>query len=247
MTERKMRLTRDGQAAPVRGEVRSTGRDRALSWSDFRTAVRYDPANQLLVAVPAISAKRAEHSWLGKAVAPHTRIGAGEMYRREYERGAVYWSERTGAHEVHGPIAEHWHGVGAETSFLGFPTTDEQALAASEHGGRMAGGFAHFEGGSIYWTPAHGPAIVYGMVRDIWALLGWERSALGLPMNDVDLVADTGVLRGIFEHGTVEWSSSTGPVVVLSPSADRPSSAGALDPAIEDTLDRLQPDFAPGS
>ncbi|MBM7829434.1 uncharacterized protein with LGFP repeats [Agromyces cerinus] len=247
MTERKMHLTRQRDAAPARAEVRSAHVDRALSWSDFRTAVRYDPANRLLLAVPAISAKRAEHSWLGEATTPHTRLGEGEMYRREYERGAVYWSARTGAHEVHGAVAEHWQGVGAETSFLGFPTTDEQPLAASEQGGRIAGGFAHFEGGSIYWSPAHGPAIVFGMVRDIWALLGWERSALGLPVLDVDLVPGTGVLRGVFEHGTVEWSSSTGPVVVIHSSPGSPDSAGALDAVDEDTLDRLRADFAPGA
>ncbi|WP_159440968.1 LGFP repeat-containing protein [Agromyces cerinus] len=241
-----MHLTRQRQAAPAREEVRSAHVDRALSWSDFRTAVRFDPANRLLLAVPAISAKRAEHAWLGSATTPHTRLGEGEMYRREYERGAVYWSARTGAHEVHGAIAEHWNGVGAETSFLGFPTTDEQPLAASESGGRIAGGFAHFEGGSIYWSPGHGPAIVFGMVRDIWALLGWERSALGLPVLDVDVEPGTGVLRGVFEHGTVEWSSSTGPVVVIHPSPGSPDSVGVLDAVDENTLDRLRPDFAPG-
>ncbi|MGW9631556.1 LGFP repeat-containing protein [Agromyces sp. NPDC055520] len=221
MTERMTHLTRPRQATPARFERRSAHVDRALSWSDFRAAVRHDADHQLLLAVPAISAKHAEHRWLGAAVGPHMRIGDGEMYRREFERGTVYWSARTAAHEVHGLIAEHWHGVGGETSFLGFPTTDEQPLAESEHGGRITGGFAHFEGGSIYWSPAHGPAIVYGMVRDIWALLGWERSALGLPVRDVDLVPGTGVLRGVFEHGTVEWSSSTGPVVVLTPAGER--------------------------
>jgi uncharacterized protein with LGFP repeats len=247
MTERMMHLTWQRQAAVARDEVRSAHVDRALSWSDFRTAVRFDPANRLLVAVPAISAKRAEHPWLGEATSPHTRIGEGEMYRRDYERGTVYWSARTGAHEVHGSIAEHWHGIGAEASFLGFPTTDEQPLAASELGGRLPGGFAHFEGGSIYWSPVNGPAIVFGMVRDIWALLGWERSALGLPVLDVDVVPETGVLRGVFERGSVEWSSSTGPVVVIDPAPGSSESAGALDAVDEDTLDRLQPDFAPGA
>lgn len=215
MIERMTRPTQPGHAPAARGEERSSHAEQALSWSDFRTAVRYDRASQLLLAVPAISAKRAEHPVLGEATAPHTRIGSGELYRREYEHGAVYWSERTGAHEVHGLIAEHWYGVGAEASFLGFPTTDEQPLAESEHGGRLAGGVGHFEGGSIYWTPAHGSAIVFGMVRDIWALLGWERSPLGLPVCDVEPAAESGMLRGVFEHGTVEWSSSTGPIVII--------------------------------
>ncbi|PWC05191.1 LGFP repeat-containing protein [Agromyces badenianii] len=240
MNEQLTRPTRHGDALPARRELRSAHLDRALSWSDFRTAVRYDPANRLLLAVPAISAKHAEHPWLGEATAPHTRIGVGEMYRRDFERGGVYWSERTGAHEVHGLIAKHWQAVGAEASFLGFPTTDEQPLRASESGARIAGGFAHFEGGSIYWTPVHGPAIVYGMVRDIWALLGWERSPLGMPVGDVELDPESGLLHGEFEHGRVEWSSSTGPVVVIGAGESLPGAG-------RDTLDRIQPDFAPGA
>lgn len=241
MNERMTRPMPRGQAKPARTDLRSTHLDRALSWSDFRAAVRFDPASRLLLAVPAISAKRAERPWLGEATGPHTRIGTGEMYRREFAHGAVYWSERTGAHEVHGVIAEHWHGIGAEASFLGLPTTDEQAFGATDHGGRRAGGFAHFEGGSIYWTPAHGPAIVFGMVRDIWALLGWERSQLGLPVCDVERDPESGLLRGGFEHGTVEWSSSIGPIVVIGETAD----SSELHPAGRGALDRLQPDFAP--
>ena len=42
----------------------------------------------------------------------HTRVGEAEVYRREYERGAVYWSQHTGAHEVHGEIAARWHARG---------------------------------------------------------------------------------------------------------------------------------------
>ena len=107
------------------------------------------------------------------------------MFRREYEHGTVYWSERTGAHEVHGEIAARWLEVGGEDSFLGLPTTDELRLEGYRApGDGSAGGLAHFEGGTITWTARHGAAIVHGMVRDIWALLGWERSALGVPVSD---------------------------------------------------------------
>jgi uncharacterized protein with LGFP repeats len=39
--------------------------------------------------------------------------------------GAIYWTGPTGAHEVHGTIHEKWRQLGAEQSFLGYPTTDE--------------------------------------------------------------------------------------------------------------------------
>jgi len=218
MDQRMTRPPRMTQTRPARVGLLPKRLDRAVSWTDFRTAVRYDPANRLLLAVPAISAKRAEHSWLGEAVTLHTRVGDADVYRRLYEHGSVYWSERTGAHEVHGEIAARWLEAGGEDSFLGLPTTDEQRLVGSSRPaatGRAEGGFTHFEGASIYWTRRHGAAIVHGMVRDIWALLGWERSPLGIPVADV-VVGATGVMSGCFERGTITWSPSSGPEVVVA-------------------------------
>lgn len=218
------------------GDHRAIRRERPVSWSEFRRAVRYDPSNRLLLAVPAISEKRAEHAWLGDARAPHTRVGDAEVYRREYERGAVYWSERTGAHEVHGEIAARWQALGAESSFLGLPTTDEQPLVGVD------GGYAHFEGGSIYRTARHGAAVVHGMVRDIWALLGWERSTLGLPVADVRFDRAANEFSGCFEHGTIEWSPARGPRIAVTASA---ASDDAFDIGECDALERLAADFAP--
>ncbi|KRE21789.1 hypothetical protein ASG80_11875 [Agromyces sp. Soil535] len=222
MDQRMTRPARMTQSHPARAGLLPKRLDRAVSWSDFRTAVRYDPDYRLLLAVPAISAKRAEHTWLGEAVSLHTRVGDADVYRRVYEHGSVYWSERTGAHEVHGEIAARWLEAGGEASYLGLPTGDEQRLVGASRRtamGRADGGFAHFEGASIYWTTRHGAAIVHGMVRDIWALLGWERSPLGVPVADV-VVDATGVMSGCFEHGTITWSPSGGPeIVVTAPAA----------------------------
>lgn len=236
MDHRMTRAERLTQARPPRAGLLPKRLDRAVSWTDFRTAVRYDPANRLLLAVPAISAKRAEHPWLGEAVTLHTQVGEADVYRRGYEHGTVYWSERTGAHEVHGEIAARWQDVGGEGSFLGLPTTDEQRLDGRSGD---AGGFAHFEGGSVYWTARHGAAIVDGMVRDIWALLGWERSSLGVPVADVIVDPATGAMSGCFEHGTIAWSPSGGPEITVADASD------ALDDADRDTLGRLNSAFAP--
>lgn len=245
------RMTRPQRVSPThhtRADHRTSRRDRAVSWSDFRTAVRFDPSSRLLLAVPAISEKRAQHAWLGEARTPHTRVGDAEVYRREYEQGTVYWSERTGAHEVHGEIGARWQELGGESSFLGLPTTDEQPLVGAH------GGYAHFEGGSIYWTARHGAAVVHGMVRDIWALLGWEHSTLGLPVADVRYEPGTGEFSGCFEHGSIAWSPAGGPeVTVAASTADATgeasgafeASAGELDADDCDTLGRLAADFAP--
>jgi hypothetical protein len=238
------RATRFAPAHAARPTAGGSPRpERAVSWSEFRAAVRYDPASRMLLAVPAISAKRAEHPRLGAAVTLHLRVGAAEVYRREYEHGAVYWSERTGAHAVHGAVAARWYAVGADASFLGLPTTDALHLdGLFDEAGTPTGGYAHFEGGSIYWTARHGAAVVHGMVRDIWALLGWERSALGLPVADVRVDRETGVSSGCFEHGTIAWSPAGGPEISIIASADCDD---MLDPGDRDTLGRLQAGFAP--
>lgn len=206
------------------------------------------PADLFLVAVAAIGAKHAEHPWLGEPRSSHERLGDGQQYRRRFDGGVVCWSSRTGAHEVHGPVAERWEALGAETSLLGLPISDEGPVAFRD-GTARAGGRAHFEGGSLYWAPEHGARVVRGMVRDIWALLGWERSALGMPTGDTEL-DDEGMLSAGFEHGRIAWSSAGGPIVeIVGSEASAPGAgaggAAALDPAAERLIGRLTPEFAP--
>ena len=61
---------------------------------------------------------------------------------------------------------------------LGYPTTDETVTPVG------IGRYNHFQHGSIYWTPLTGSYEVHGLIRDRWAALGWERSALGYPISD---------------------------------------------------------------
>ena len=42
--------------------------------------------------------------------------------------GSIYFSFGTGAHAIYGLIRDKWRSIGAETSYLGFPVTDEQAV-----------------------------------------------------------------------------------------------------------------------
>jgi hypothetical protein len=60
-------------------------------------------------------------------------------------RKAIYWSGATGAHEVHGVIAQTYWEVGADADPLGLPISDEEPLGA----GRVS----RFEGGRIEWSP----------------------------------------------------------------------------------------------
>jgi LGFP repeat len=66
-----------------------------------------------------------------------------------FERGSIYWSYSTGAHEVHGAIRDKWASLGWEHSWLGFPTWGEVNFT---DGGRVS----QFQNGSIYWWPDTG-------------------------------------------------------------------------------------------
>ncbi|MEO7201860.1 MAG: hypothetical protein ABIZ82_04625, partial [Candidatus Tumulicola sp.] len=105
---------------------------------------------------------------------------------------SIYWSPATGAHEVHGDIRVKY----LEGNFgLGLPTTDE----SQADGGR----YNHFANdGSIYYTPATGPKVVQGPVRDYWSSQGWERSTFGYPVRDC-FVPETGEIAGDFQNGVI--------------------------------------------
>lgn len=122
-------------------------------------------------------------------------------YVQWFQRGRIYWSAATGAHVVRGGILGKYAALGGVTSFLRFPTTDEQPGAG--------GGFHnHFQGGSIYWSAATGAHEVHGGIRTKWLALGAEGGFLGYPRSDE--IAVTGGLANQFQHGTVYWSAATG-------------------------------------
>ena len=108
-----------------------------------------------------------------------------------FRHGSIYWSASTGAWEVHGAIRDKWASLGWENSFLGFPRTNETPTP------RRYGRFNHFQGGSVYWSPATGAHEVHGAIRDLWARMGWENSILGFPTSDEYAIA--GGRRSRFE------------------------------------------------
>jgi uncharacterized protein with LGFP repeats/glucose/arabinose dehydrogenase/chitodextrinase len=68
-----------------------------------------------------------------------------------FEGGSVYWTPRTGAHDVRGAIRGRWQSLGWERSYLGYPTSDEYAIP----GGRRS----NFERGYITWNAGTGQVI----------------------------------------------------------------------------------------
>jgi hypothetical protein len=84
--------------------------------------------------------------FLGSPTTSVTPSSDTEGFFRHFNGGSIYWHVAVGAHEVHGAIRDKWSSLGAERSFLGYPTTDESQGEDLNHAGR----FNHFQGGSIY-------------------------------------------------------------------------------------------------
>lgn len=105
------------------------------------------------LATWAINAKYAEAGGadgiLGRTLGAVTATPNNAGFSRSFQAGAIYWHPNTGAHALHGPILARWRELGAETGFLGFPSSD----MAPGTDVRAEGFFAHFQGGSIYWSP----------------------------------------------------------------------------------------------
>ncbi|RBY77804.1 hypothetical protein DQ238_14165 [Geodermatophilus sp. TF02-6] len=140
---------------------------------------------------------------------------------QSYAKGAVYWSPATGARVVSaGPVYDKWASLGWERGGLGYPTSDT--------GCGLAGGgcFQHFTGGSIYWSPATGAHTVGGAIRDRWAGLNWEYSALGYPTSDWTTTPDGAAQYVHFQTGSIYWSAATGARVLSGAVYDKWASTG---------------------
>jgi LGFP repeat/Domain of unknown function (DUF4832) len=148
--------------------------------------------------------RHAEQGFLGYPLSDETPTADGNGRYNLFRGGAVFWSQATGAHEVHGAIRDKWAALGWERGLLGYPLTDETATPDG------TGRFNHFTGGSIYWTPATGAREVHGAIRDKWAALGWERGLLGYPLTDETTTPDGTGRFNHFTGGSIYWTPTTG-------------------------------------
>ncbi len=91
-------------------------------------------------------------SVLGAPVTEERGSADGVGRYSDFQRGSIYWTPAIGAYEVHGLIHDKWAALGWETGDLGYPTSDEHAVA----GGRRS----DFEHGSINWNASTGQVTV---------------------------------------------------------------------------------------
>ncbi|HVH44272.1 MAG TPA: hypothetical protein VM925_18095 [Labilithrix sp.] len=125
-----------------------------------------------------------------------------------FQGASIYWTEQTGAHEVHGAIRDKWKELGWEAGITGYPVTDEEPT------GDNRGAVSRFERASIYWGPTTGAREVHGAIRDAWEQTGAETGPLGYPTSDE--YAITGGRRSDFERGAITWNEASSRVSILS-------------------------------
>lgn len=155
--------------------------------------------------------------FLGYPVTNELVLPGGVGRAQIFQGGSIYWSPATGAHEVHGGIRDAWGRTGWERGPLGYPLTDERGTPDG------IGRYNHFQGGSVYWSPATGAHPVTGAVRSLWASMGWENSWLGYP--SADAIVKGSVVQAPFQRGTI-YASWRGAFALSTAAADRYVLAG---------------------
>lgn len=95
-----------------------------------------------------------------------------------FQHGSIYYTPKTQAWFVQGPIGDKWAQGKWENGDLGFPAGDTFCRLKDE------GCFQTFQNGSIYWTKDKGAAKVGGPIGDYWGTQGWELGWLGFPTGD---------------------------------------------------------------
>ncbi len=183
--------------------VKGSNGTAVLSGDDFRllyglrsTWFRIEPTS--------ITQRWHELGGLGKAglgVARSGEFAVEHGAAQTFERGRIFWSRHTGAHELRSGVLGAYRKTGGPGSRIGWPLTGMMAAHAGGHKAR-------FQHGRIYSSKATGAHILYGTVLGRWARAGAASSWLGYPTSNVSAVR--GGLRGRFQHGVIRWSRSSG-------------------------------------
>lgn len=127
--------------------------DRIGRYNDFQNgSIYWTPTTGAQSIQGAIRDKWAQNQWetgfLGYPLTNEQPSADGVGRYNDMQGGAIYWSPATGAHSVHGAIRDTWAAQGWETGPLGYPISDEYAVA----GGRQS----DFQHGSLFWNATTG-------------------------------------------------------------------------------------------
>ncbi|NKQ55259.1 PKD domain-containing protein [Amycolatopsis sp. K13G38] len=203
----------------VASQLASDGASTFASWADSPSAPRSRslamPGSDLTLTANYTSpidqryaSDTALRQWIGTPTG--AEVADGGVHYRDYQNGRLYWSQDTGVHEVHGLILQKYLELGGHGR-LGAPVTDETGTPDG------VGRFNHFVGtpgtltASVYFTPNTGAHAVWGVIRQKWEQLNWEKGPLGYPVTD-ELTTPDGV--GRYNHfdkaSSIYWTPANG-------------------------------------
>jgi hypothetical protein len=120
-----------------------------------------------------------------------------------FAKGAIYWSEETGANLV----SSAFYNIYKLTKYskaLGFPCNDKV-----QNGGLYS---QRFRNGTTYYSPyiTGGPGLLWDEVFNAYMALGGTRSFLGLPLGLPEGTNANPGICTIFQHGRIYWSPNSG-------------------------------------
>jgi lysozyme len=95
------------------------------------------------------------NGFLRRPVTDETDASATGSRQSVFQGGRIYWSQATGAFEVHGSILAHYLKLGGSGSHLGLPVSDEYSVP----GGRQSS----FQRGVLRWDAATGQVTAIGV------------------------------------------------------------------------------------
>jgi uncharacterized protein with LGFP repeats len=142
-------------------------------------------------------------SVLGSPIDAEVVCANSSWTKRDYQHGSIYYfANSTGAHEIHGAIAQKYYALKAEASFLGYPQSDET---------QRFDGFGRvnfFDNGAIYWRLSTGAFEVHGGISARFQALGGPQGVLGYPLSDEGDASDKTGRWNQFENGVIFWKDT---------------------------------------
>ncbi|WP_150209397.1 FG-GAP-like repeat-containing protein [Streptomyces venezuelae] len=99
-----------------------------------------------------------------------------------YDNASIYWHRNTGAWIVMNGNREKWISLGAETGFLGYPTSDE--IRNSDGVGVVSTFRGSGGDGAIYWSEQTGSWSIHGTIYKRYLAAGGPGGWLGYPTTD---------------------------------------------------------------
>lgn len=127
---------------------------------------------------------------------------------------------------VCGAIRDKYNSLGAQFSFLLWPTSDE--LTSPDGHGK----FNTFQNGPIYWSAAGGAHPVVNSILNRWGVHGYEMGWLGYPTTDEIVHADGVGRRQEFQNGAiyVAFQNAVSSAIKNGPIRDKWNTVGAETP-----------------